>query len=506
MAFLRMKTSHGHTMGDVYSCFQKYVRRGDYESALYWGAQIGRKEGEYKGYPNALKKRLMQHALEDAGNIEYAIQLLNKKIADWEDLIGWIKVLCEMPKTRGASWFNRIAVEYINDPVSAPTEILRKSATALQLHRDDNVKQLALLYSKNAMKLYKEINKEVLVFHVLHLKEAGIIPVHPDCKVSAEEKIGEDLDTVRGVPDWAYDKHTSIGKKMGRGYEHFFETMIVHPKLVKDRCDLFEEEAKKLYLNGAEQRVRHIMKASADKAGKVEKEKAEKADDSEKVLKLPLLPPSTYEEPLQTQLLTGRSKPRVWFGTYNGKQVVVKGPVAKKESKGVLKTQKIKECLGLPHTNAHMDGDYLVFDSLIDYKKLPTRIVTSKIETNVKVPVMTSVGAWEKSMMEKEELVKQLLVGLLFRKVVGTNDTCARNFMVVENVVYSIDDAALDLTTSHMWKMKASMKASVEYVKAMNTHWDYLVNIIEDWETKLSEYPSCMERLALMKDMKNWVW
>ena len=80
MAFLRMKTSHGHTMGDVYSCFQKYVRRGDYESALYWGAQIGRKEGEYKGYPNALKKRLMQHALEDAGNIEYAIQLLNKKI------------------------------------------------------------------------------------------------------------------------------------------------------------------------------------------------------------------------------------------------------------------------------------------------------------------------------------------------------------------------------------------------------------------------------------------
>ena len=54
--------------------------------------------------------------------------------------------------------------------------------------------------------------------------------------------------------------------------------------------------------------------------------------------------------------------------------------------------------------------------------------------------------------------------------------------------------------------MKASVKTSVEYENAMNTHWYYLASIMEDWETKLVEYPSCMERLGLMKDKKNWVW
>ena len=223
---------------------------------------------------------------------------------------------------------------------------------------------------------------------------------------------------------------------------------------------------------------------------------------SPKAPKWPRLPPSEFENPLQTQLLSGRCKPRVWFATRNGKQVVVKGPTSEKESNGVLKTQKIKECLGLPHTNVHREGDYLVFDSLIDYKKLPTRIISSSLEKDVKVPIAQTVSAWDISMLEVPELVKQILVSLLFRKVVGANDTCPQNFMVISNIVYSIDDAALDRLTPRIWKTKASP----EYAKAMNTHWDYLVSIMEDWEKKLAEYPFCMERLAEMKDKNKWIW
>lgn len=483
MAFLRMKTSHNHAMGDVYSCFQKYVRRGEYESALYWGSQIGRENGEFKGYPNALKKRLMQHALEDVGNIEYALQLLKTKIQSWENLVPWIKVLCDMPKTRAAAWLNRLAVEHVHDVTKAPSDILLKSAISLKLHRDADIKQLALMYSKEEMKLYKELNKEVLVFHVLHLKEAGLIPEHPKLELDTGILIESNLlETYREVPEWAYDKHTSKGKRMGRGYAHFFETMVVFPKLVEGKLDVFEEEAKVLYLSGAEQRVRHILSASSPKC--------------------PALPPLEFENPLQAQLITGRAKPRVWFATRIGKQVVIKGPVSKKESSCVLKTQKIKECIGLPHTNAHAEGDYLVFDCLIDYTHLPTRITSSRIEVDVKVPVGTSIQGWEKNMLKIPHLAKQILVGLLFRKVIGANDTCSRNFMVIEDTVYSIDDAALEKLTQRMWKTKVTC----EYAQAMHTYWDYLVGVMEDWEKKLSEYAFCMERLAEMKDKSKWIW
>ena len=34
MAFLKQKTSHNHIMGNVYSTFQKYARRGDYDKII----------------------------------------------------------------------------------------------------------------------------------------------------------------------------------------------------------------------------------------------------------------------------------------------------------------------------------------------------------------------------------------------------------------------------------------------------------------------------------------
>ena len=104
---MRKKTPHGHIMAEVYSCFQKYVRRGESDDALYWGAQIGRGGADGAGaFPNALKKRLMQHALEDVGHVNYALALNAAKTKTWEALVPWVRVLCALPKTRAAAWMN----------------------------------------------------------------------------------------------------------------------------------------------------------------------------------------------------------------------------------------------------------------------------------------------------------------------------------------------------------------------------------------------------------------
>ena len=61
--FLRKFGASGKfTFDKIYSCLQKSLRRGDAKLAL----DIAK---EFKEYPNALKKRLMQNCCEDCPNI-----------------------------------------------------------------------------------------------------------------------------------------------------------------------------------------------------------------------------------------------------------------------------------------------------------------------------------------------------------------------------------------------------------------------------------------------------
>jgi replication-associated recombination protein RarA len=66
--FLRLHTSDDHTMQEAYSGLQKSLRANCQSSAVYWAGQVARPGGKCKGYPNALRKRLCQNALEDACN------------------------------------------------------------------------------------------------------------------------------------------------------------------------------------------------------------------------------------------------------------------------------------------------------------------------------------------------------------------------------------------------------------------------------------------------------
>ena len=566
MAFLRMKTSHGHQMADVYSCLQKYVRRGDFAESVYWGSQIAIAQGEFKGYPNALKRRLMQHALEDVGSLDFAVKLLAAKTPTWESLVPWMQVLCGMPKTRAAAWFNRVAVEHVGNPGAAPTAELRKGAEALILHRDDDKKALAALFSKETMGVYKELNNEVLALHLEILR--GSWPAVGVPEPAAAVEIPAAWLITHEVPDWAYDKHTAKGAAMGRGYAHFFETMELAPALFPEG-DRFAEEAKALYLNGKEQRVRHILAASdtakaaekaaakeaakatkaaekaakkaeakaakeaeklkakevakAAKAATLEATKAAKAADKAKAKEASkaakeaagpsyvpaTAPPASYTNVVQIQPITGRAKARAWFATAdNKKQVVIKGPVKPTEAEAVMKTETLKRSLGLPHANVRVENSYIVADTLVgDYTTFPTKVVTTKLEKEVTVIdcEKADMGIWDQAMLAEDGKTQNLLVALAFRKVVGANDTCNRNIVLSGETVYSVDDAAVEKETAHIWS-KGLVKPKAAYEAALTKHWDAVKATLESWKSKVPADSYSAKRIAELSEQEGWKW
>lgn len=494
-------------MADVYSAFQKYVRRGDVDNALYWGAQIGRP------FPNALKKRLLQHALEDVGHIAYALRLLGEvKKPTWEALGLWVQVLCELPKTRAAAWMNRVAVDYVHDVESAPEPVLKSAAQALVYHRDENKVALETLFGKDVMRLYKEVNDEVLAFHVTILTRAGVIKP-ASLPLGKPAAVEVDLDTPREIPDWAFDKHTAKGKALGRGYAHFLETMVTAPRLFE--VDPFEVEARELYTNGKEQRVRHIL--AETKTGDVKKPSTKPSTKAVGGAGVPATttPPTAptapellgYKDFLQAQPITGRTKPRVWFATQEttGKQVVIKGPVPLQERIQCMKSELLKKALSLPHTNMHTEGGFLIQDCLLDYKALPTRVVTTKLEADVRVPVNASVPAWDHDMLRDSDMSYKILEALLFRKVAGANDTCTRNFIVIGKTVYSIDDAALSVDTPLMWKL-GLVKPRAAYEAALDAAWDRLTETMVRWRAALADNAFALKQLDKYSVKANWKW
>jgi hypothetical protein len=468
MAFLRRKTHHDHMMGDAYSAFQKYVRMGDIDNSLYWGYQIG------KEFPNALRKRLIQHSLEDVGHLEFAQCVSNIKSPTWEKLIKWICAICRLPKTRAAAWLNRVAVEYVNNIDKSPSNVVKHAAEALQLHRDKNKLKMQQKYGKECMKVYADVNNEILAIHTLILMREDVIA---PSSIEFGEVLDVDLETVREIPDWMFDKHTSKGKRLGRGYEHFFDTMIVSPKLFETK-DPFEDDAKRLYLNGKEQRVRHIL--------------------------YEVNPPDGFTDILQAQPVTGRHKPKVWFATdKDGNQVVIKGVLSDVEISSIMKTEKLKILLGLPHTNARVVDKFIVQDCLVDYSKVETKVVSTKIETNVRVAVPNSIQIWEHDMLKNNELAYSIMIALLFRKIAETNDTCTRNFIVIGSNVYSIDDAYVGTETPYMWKTKL-VTQKINYSKALDDVWDRIKLTIDHWSSLVDD--RTREKLNAFKEKEKWRW
>jgi hypothetical protein len=218
-------------------------------------------------------------------------------------------------------------------------------------------------------------------------------------------------------------------------------------------------------------------------------------------------PPAEYEHVLQAQLLTGVGKPRTWFATKGGQQYVVKGPVSVEERDACLRSQAIKELLGLPHTQLVAEGDFLVQCCLFDYTTCPTEIRGSRLES--KRPILSpSVSmAWRHDLVQQisDTVLLQLMETLLFRRLVLTNDTCPQNILFVDGVVYSIDDGAYNKYPRQMWKRRLGEERQ-DYLDALQRVWPALQETMKRWYGLLEGESALQKRLLIFKHMRHWVF
>ncbi len=222
---------------------------------------------------------------------------------------------------------------------------------------------------------------------------------------------------------------------------------------------------------------------------------------------------ASYTDILQTQLITEKDKPRSWFGTREGKQYVIKGPLSPQERVQCMKSQRFKELLGIPHTFMIEDGEYLVQTCLGDYTQLQTEVRSSRWEKRVRVPVEHK-NAWSEEYLNSlhPSLVISLLEGLLFRKIMGTNDTCNQNFVIHDGIVYCIDDRSMDCDLPYMWKGPVKNR---QYTEVLNVYWDSILATIQRWRhlilnavaqgfLKWEEVQFALQMLQKMEDKECW--
>ena len=256
---LNFKSNDGVPMGLCYSVLQKSFRSGDLKATSYWSCQIGGL------YPNALRKRLTQNSLEDTCGLNFALSCLQntkKTKPSFEELKPYVFALTNMKKTHTAAWLNRVAADHLfrgqaGDPNGDEVD---QAAYALKLHAAANEGALRSLYGEKLMGLYKYTNRDPLTFMC-----SILISGRPELATAQGFALGPlPPPSMQQVLDHYYDKHTKLGKKLGRGYQHFFSNLILHSPVYVDSVYPYKEQAIRLYLNfkakgNGQLRVRHVL-------------------------------------------------------------------------------------------------------------------------------------------------------------------------------------------------------------------------------------------------------
>lgn len=181
MGRYQLQTEGGYSFSEVTSSLQKTIRRGLEEDAMYWAAEMETR------FPDYLWKRLQVISVEDIG------------IADPQVVL----YVAEMRKL-----YAELKKEYDKAPDKKSRSFRMVLANAI----------LSMCRSRKS-----RIGDEFQI------------------TIYGRRDNGWHLD----IPDFAYDQHTSQGRRMGRGAEHFW-TEGVQLSNAGDISNPYGEEAKQL--------------------------------------------------------------------------------------------------------------------------------------------------------------------------------------------------------------------------------------------------------------------
>ncbi len=157
--------------------------------------------------------------------------------------------------------------------------------------------------------------------------------------------------------------------------------------------------------------------------------------------------------------------------------VVIKGPLSEEEIHALERCERIKKLLGLPRTNVRRCADNtIISDCLYDYSLSESHTCTSGIDKGKRLSNI-KLKMWKHDITDNTT-VRSFLKAIAFRLMIGTDDTVPRNFIVIDQTVYSIDDPAWEETPKELWKVKTH---SEHYNRLLNENWGWVMAFLIDW-------------------------
>ena len=209
-----------------------------------------------------------------------------------------------------------------------------------------------------------------------------------------------------------------------------------------------------------------------------------------------------YYELLQVAPRTGPEKVRVFYARdEDWNPVVLKGPLPENEIDAMLETERIKKILGVPRTNVRAEGNMLVSDCLYDYDYKKSHTCKTGIDKGVRLSNI-KLKMWNHDICDPVT-ERSFLKALALRLVLGTDDSVPRNFVVIGQTVYSVDDPAWEVVPKQIWKVKTHAE---KYEEMLDRHWKWVVAFLKDWSRKrgLSEFNK--EMCKKYMDRNSWMF
>ena len=183
------------------------------------------------------------------------------------------------------------------------------------------------------------------------------------------------------------------------------------------------------------------------------------------------------------------------------------------EIENCVNSDTIKKLINLQNLNITIENDSLVMKNIITIDPKNTVVKTSKLESNVNIYNGEHYHYNHKQLdkLNNDELI-QLFEILLFRKIIGTNDTCQRNIIHIDNKLVSIDDPMLLKETNFMWKKPLNKELAGKYYQKLKDNFEKIQNFIKNPEGKIKENKELgkkekefiLKELNIYSNLNNW--
>ena len=208
-----------------------------------------------------------------------------------------------------------------------------------------------------------------------------------------------------------------------------------------------------------------------------------------------------YYEYLQVAPRTSPEKVPVYYARdEDWNPVVVKGPLSTEEIDALLITERFKKLLGLPRTNVRRgDDNFVISDCLYEYDINNSHTCTSGIDKGKRLSNI-KLKMWKHDITDRTT-VRSFLKALAFRLMIGTDDTVPRNFIVIDQTVYSIDDPAWEEEPTRIWKVKTH---SEHYNQLLDENWEWVMAFLEEWRYTDGLYGFNYHMIDKLMDRSYW--